>query len=205
MVCSVQSQIISLQEKYPSIYGAPVIDRIENSIFSIPYHGQCFSYVCNDRCCARGVDIDIENVGRIMLYADDIERLTNIPRTEWFLDGFQDNHEFPGRKYTRTKVKDNTCVFANRNGRGCLIHKYCLSTDLDFHVLKPMVSSLFPLTFDEGLLHPADEVLDRSLMCLKPGPSLYQGARQELTYYFGSGLVGELDSLEKISLLEPAF
>ena len=204
MICTIPSQIVSLQKKYPSIYGAPVIDRLDNSIFEIPYHGQCFSYICNDRCCARGVDIDIENVGRIMHYADDIERFTNIPRTEWFLEDYQFNNEFPGSQYTRTRVKDNSCVFANKTGRGCLIHKFCLETNLDFHVLKPMVSSLFPLTFDEGLLHPADEVMDRSLMCLKPGPTLYQGCRQELIYYFGPGLVEELDALEKSLSLDLA-
>jgi hypothetical protein len=66
---------------------------------------------------------------------------------------------------------------------------------MDYHELKPMVCSLFPLTFGEGLLQASDEAGDSSLICIGTGPTLYEGARAELRYYFGDDLVGELDEL----------
>jgi hypothetical protein len=56
-----------------------------------------------------------------------------------------------------------------------------------------MVSLLFPVTFEKGVLLPSAEVLDRSLACTGNGDSLYDGARDELQYFFGSSLVDELD------------
>ena len=48
----------------------------------------------------------------------------------------------------RTQVKDGRCVFLNRQARGCKVHSYCLDKGLDYHLLKPLVSILFPVTFD---------------------------------------------------------
>ncbi len=189
-------QIINLEKHYPGIYGAPVISRIENSIFSIRYYTNCMACdFCNDICCSSGADIDADNVRRIMVYAEQLEKYTKISRTEWFADHYKNDKEFPGGQYTRTAVKDGSCVFINRNGRGCMIHAFCISSKIDFHLLKPMVGSLFPITFDEGLLQPSNEVSDNSLCCLHQGPTLYQGVREELIYYFGPELVKELDSL----------
>jgi len=191
-------RIINLKKKYTGIYGVPVIDRIENSIFTIHYYTHCLSCnFCNDLCCSSGVDIDIHNVKRIMMYAKDIENYMKIPKTEWFLGNYKYDKEFPGKRYTRTKIKDHTCVFINRNGRGCLIHKFCIENNIDFHILKPMVTTLFPVTFDKGLLHSSGEALDNSLICLHKGLTLYQGIRNELVYYFGLEMVNELDLLEK--------
>ena len=58
-----------------------------------------------------------------------------------------------------------------------------------------MVTVLFPLTFEHGLLEPSGEVVDGSLVCASDGPTVYAGARNELLYYFGEGLVAELDAL----------
>ena len=59
-----------------------------------------------------------------------------------------------------------------------------------------MISCLFPVTFDNGVLQPSDEVEDNSLICLNRGPGLYQGVRSDLSYYFGEAFVSELDELE---------
>jgi hypothetical protein len=59
-----------------------------------------------------------------------------------------------------------------------------------------MVSILFPLTFNYGRLEPSSEVIDKSLVCAGDGPSVYEGGRGELAYYFGQGLVEELDALK---------
>jgi hypothetical protein len=78
-----------------------------------------------------------------------------------------------------------------------MLHSFALERGLDYHELKPMVSSLFPVTFDFGLLHPSNEIEDRSLQCWGDGPTLYQGVRGEIEWYFGAGLVAELDALER--------
>ena len=77
-----------------------------------------------------------------------------------------------------------------------MLHSFALERGLDYHELKPMVSSLFPVTFDWGLLHPSNEIEDRSLQCVDDGPTLYQGVRGEIEWYFGVELVRELDALE---------
>jgi hypothetical protein len=65
-----------------------------------------------------------------------------------------------------------------------------------------MVCILFPVTFDYGLLHPSNEIVDRTLQCIDDGPTLYQGVRDEIGWYFGAELVAELDAMEKASLAE---
>jgi hypothetical protein len=64
-----------------------------------------------------------------------------------------------------------------------------------------MVSCLFPLTFGEGILLPAGEAEDNSLICRGSGLTLYRGIRGELAYYFGDELIVELDELEASTLL----
>ncbi len=61
--------------------------------------------------------------------------------------------------------------------------------------MKPMVSTLFPVTFGEGTLLCSEELVDGSLVCAGDGPTAYEMARSELAYYFGAELVGELDAL----------
>jgi hypothetical protein len=76
------------------------------------------------------------------------------------------------------------------------LHAFALEKGLDYHDLKPVLSTLFPLTFDDGVLHVMDEVEDRTLVCLGQGPTLYRGVRAELEYYFGPSFVEELDAIE---------
>ena len=78
-----------------------------------------------------------------------------------------------------------------------MLHTFALGRGIDYHEIKPMVCSLFPVTFDGGLLHPSNEIEDRSLQCIDDGPTLYQGVRSEIEFYFGAGLVAELDALEQ--------
>jgi hypothetical protein len=77
-----------------------------------------------------------------------------------------------------------------------MLHSFALDKGLDYHEIKPMVASLFPVTFDGGLLHPSNEIADRSLQCIDDGPSLYTGVRGEIEWYFGQDLVTELDAME---------
>jgi len=190
-----------LSRPYPTRWGAPVVDRVDPAIFVQRYFMQCMQCTyCFDSCCAYGVDVDGPNVDRIMAVADELEEFTDIPRERWFTGEWTDDKEFPGGRQTRTRVENGACVFRNRAGRGCLIHSFALGRGTDYHELKPMVSVLFPLTFDYGLLHPSNEILDRSLQCYGDGPTLYQGVRDEVGWYFGKDLVAELDGMEAASL-----
>jgi Fe-S-cluster containining protein len=178
--------------------GAPAIDRVDASIFTHRYFTRCMSCgFCRDWCCTHGVDVDEPNVERILARREPLERFVGTSADRWFTSDLRADPEHPGGRYRRTRVESGACVFLHRESRGCKLHAFCLAEGLDYHELKPMVSSLFPLTFDGGLLHASDEVHDGSLVCLGEGPTLYEGARGELGYYFGEALVAELDSLSK--------
>ena len=112
----------------------------------------------------------------------------------------------PGGGSDRTAVDERGCVFLAKpgQGRGCMIHRYCVEKGIDYHELKPMISILFPLTYDGGHLVPAEEIEDGSLQCIDQGPTLYQGLRDELRYYFGDALVAELDRLAETHGRAPA-
>jgi hypothetical protein len=176
----------------------PVVDRIDTEIFHRRYFMNCMqcSY-CNDSCCRYGVDVDVRNVARIEAHAPDLERYTGVPHDRWWTGEWVEDPEFPGARQTRTRVEDGACVFRSRRGRGCLLHSYALEHGLDYHELKPMVSALFPVTFDGGLLHASNEILDRSLQCIDDGPTLYRGVRGEIGWYFGRAVVAELDDFER--------
>ena len=118
---------------------------------------------CKDSCCQYGSDIDGPNVARVEAHGADLEQYTGVPRSRWWTGQWNDDVEFPGARQTRTAVEDGACVFRSRKGRGCMLHSFALDRGLDYHDLKPMVAALFPVTFDGGLLHPSNEIVDRSL------------------------------------------
>jgi hypothetical protein len=183
---------------YPSRYGAPVLTHVETAIFTARYFTRCMSCdFCGDACCRHGVDIDLDNVRRLEARAEEIEAFTGVPRARWFTDEVEADVDHPGGVAHRTAADERGCVFLDRSGRGCMLHKLAVARGLDYHDLKPMVSALFPLTFGSGALTIADEVEDRTLVCLDVGDSIYRGGRDEIAYYFGAALVAELDALER--------
>ena len=186
-----------LAHEYPSRYGKPVLTHVETAIFTARYFTRCMSCdFCGDACCRYGVDIDVDNVRRLEARAAEIESFTGVPRKQWFTDEVEPDEDHPGGVAYRTAADDRGCVFLDRSGRGCMLHKLAVTKGLDYHELKPMVSALFPLTFGSGALTIADEVEDRTLVCLDVGGTVYRGGRGELAYYFGDALVVELDALE---------
>lgn len=198
-----------LSQPFASRWGAPVVDRVDTAIFVRTYFMNCMGCTyCHDSCCQYGADIDVDNVPRVERYADELERFTGVPRARWWKAGpelggdgtasidWTEDSEFPGGRQTRTRVEGGACVFLSKNARGCMLHSFALGRGLDYHEIKPMVCSLFPVTFDGGLLHPSNEIADRSLQCIDDGPTLYQGVRSEIEWYFGTRLVAELDALE---------
>ena len=71
-----------------------------------------------------------------------------------------------------------------------------MSYAFDYHAIKPTVCWVFPLTWDEQVLEPAEEALT-DLVCLGEGPTLYEMARDELKAAFGEPLVEELDAVQR--------
>jgi len=188
--------LLRLGRDYPSRFGAPVISRVDRDVFRLRYFTHCTRCdFCFDACCLHGVDVDRENVARIMKHAATLEPYVGRPARDWFTGHYSGDRDFPGGSYTRTQVRDGACVFLNRPSRGCFLHSYSIRAGIDYHDLKPMVSALFPITFGDGVLQPADEVQDGTLVCSGVGPTLYEGLRDELLYYFGPAFVGELDGL----------
>ena len=189
---------IALERDYPSIFGAPVIRAVDNDIFALRYFTHCMECgFCNDQCCNYGVDIDAANMERLRTLGPAFEAFAGTPQNEWFTPEIVADAEFPSGAHGRTRAVGGKCVFADRKGRGCKIHAYCLENSLDYHLYKPMVSILFPLTFEHGALVPSPEAVDGSLICSGDGPSLYDGVRDELAHFFGEQLIAALDTLRE--------
>jgi hypothetical protein len=190
--------VARLSRDYLCRQGAPRIHSVDRRIFTLRYFTRCMECgFCNDQCCDHGVDVDVENVARLKALGDDFAKRIAAPREQWFTDAAAADDEFPGGRYVRTRTRGGACVFRSPRGRGCAIHAYALEKGLDYHDLKPLVSTLFPATFEHGVLVPSDEVVDGSLICSGDGPSVYAGVRGELAYYFGDAFVGELDGLAR--------
>lgn len=188
--------MIALSREYPSVFGQPVIHAVDPAIFGYRYFTHCMACdFCGDSCCSYGVDIDVENVARIEALGDDFEAHVGVPRAQWFTKQRWNDPEFPGGAQARTRVKGGACVFLDRKKRGCKIHSYCIANGIDYHRLKPLVSILFPLTFEGGALVASGELEDKSLVCADQGPNVYDGLRGELAWYFGEDFVAEVDAI----------
>jgi hypothetical protein len=169
---------------------------VDPAIFRHRYFGHCFGCnFCNDGCCDHGVDVSLVERDRILVHAEALERRLGVPRTQWFTSDVTSDADFPGGAATRTAVRDHGCVFRLKGARGCALHAFALERGDDYHAIKPMVSTLFPVTFGDGALLCSDELGDGSLVCAGEGPTAYEMARTELRHYFGDDLVGELDAL----------
>jgi hypothetical protein len=174
------------------------VSAVDTAIFTRRYYGHCMSCgFCADACCQHGVDVSVVERDRILAQsAALVPRVGSDPST-WFELETEEDGDFPGGAVTRTTVVNGRCVFLRRGERGCSLHALALETNADYHLLKPMVSALFPVTFGDGALLCSDELIEGSLVCAGDGPTAYEMARSELLYYFGDELVGELDALSR--------
>ena len=189
---------LALPHAFPSRYGVPVLHAVAPEIFRRRFFTQCLDCTfCHDWCCQFGVDVDRYHVDRILTHAHALEAYVGVPPARWFTGAVEFESDSPGGETWRTAVIDGACVFLNRQGRGCLLHAYCLEQGIDHRELKSLVDGLFPLTFEAGGLCPADEALSGELVCLDTGLTLYRGMREDLRYYFGSQFVTVLDDLEQ--------
>jgi Fe-S-cluster containining protein len=173
-----------------------VVRLVDDAIFTRRYFGLCMSCgFCADACCQHGVDVSVVERDRILARALEIAPRVERDSSAWFAPVVTEDADFPGGAVTRTAVVDGQCVFLSRSTRGCVLHAISLEKSADYHLLKPMVSALFPVTFSDGTLLCSEELADGSLICTGDGPTAYEMARAELAYYFGDELVAELDAM----------
>jgi Fe-S-cluster containining protein len=189
--------ILTLSRTYVARKGAPAVDRVDTRIFHERFFSACMDCsFCFDSCCQYGATVEAPMVEAIRQRADELEPYVGVPCEQWFEDGFQPDADYPDGRHTRTRVVDGSCVFLNRTGRGCLLHRFALERGLQVQSIKPMACNMFPVHCEEGVLIPPYEVQDGTLVCRGAGPTLYRSARNDLLYYFGPELVAELDTLE---------
>ena len=120
---------------------------------------------------------------RILARAEHLEVRIGSPRSTWFEPALTADADFPGGSATRTTVVDGRCVFLQRDTRGCTLHAVSLEHGADYHLLKPMVSALFPVTFGDQVLLCSEELAEGSLVCAGDGPTAYEMARAELRFF----------------------
>jgi Fe-S-cluster containining protein len=179
------------------IRSTPGLHSVDSEIFTLRYFMKCMQCTfCHDSCCQYGCDVNFGERERLLVVKDELEAFLGVPSAEWFKPEVFDDPDYPTGKFVRANVKNGACVFLNRGGRGCGIHAFALKTGRDYHALKPMVCWLFPVTWDKGVMRPNSDVKD-DLACANTGPTLYQGARDEIRVHFGEALVAELDGLAK--------
>ena len=172
----------------------PRLTHVDSAIFTLRYFGACMQCTfCHDWCCQFGCDADLGERDRILAVKDELSRFVRVPADQWFDDEICADPELPTGKYVRTRAVKGACAFKSRDGRGCALHRFCLATGRDYHSLKPTVCWLFPVTFDQGVLQPADEVR-AELVCAGTGVTLYAATREELRHEFGDALIHELDA-----------
>ncbi|HEY3474667.1 MAG TPA: tetratricopeptide repeat protein, partial [Anaerolineales bacterium] len=191
-----EAAIIPLSKEYVSSNVA--ISFVQRDIFLKQYFARCLECnFCHDWCCSFGADIDIQNVENIQQHKEEILPFIRPPDGEWFEAEYAYYEEYAGSQYTRINTQGPRCVFISKDQRGCGLHRYAISKQIDYHEIKPLVCTLFPLSFGEGILSLAPELEDNSLICTGTGYSAYQSIRSELQYYFGREFVEELDSIQK--------
>ena len=190
------TNILSLTKEYVS--GNVAISFVHRDIFLKTYFARCLDCnFCHDWCCSFGADIDIQNVEKIQQRREEILPFVRPPEVEWFEAEYAYYEEYAGNQYTRINPQSSRCVFISKDERGCGLHRYAISEQMDYHEIKPLVCVLFPLSFGEGVLSLAPELDDNSLICSGSGYSAYQSIRNELEYYFGREFVEELDAIGK--------
>jgi Fe-S-cluster containining protein len=188
--------IIKLNHEYPSRYKVPIIKYVDDTIFT--QHSfcslNCMKDKCKDLCCYRGEDISESEIAKIIKYKKQLQPLLTIPLEQCFGLAFTNDEDYPSGSYTRTKVINNKCVFLK--DKGCILHTIAISNGVDFHGIKPISGSLFPVSFNYGLLQPSHEITWNLDDCHTYGKTLYHSARNDLKYYFGDEFISELDTYE---------
>ncbi|MBI2854239.1 MAG: hypothetical protein HYX87_04875 [Chloroflexi bacterium] len=176
------------------------ITEVDEAVFSSRYHSSCQAFSkCDDACCNYGCQVDLTERDRILRYATaTLERQIANPSSGWFKAELVQDSDFPSGWYTRVLTYGGKCVFHDPAGRGCLLENDALERGIDHHLVKPMVCTLFPLTWEGGRLFVSG--FSRELPCKGEDTTLFRAFRNEIRFYFGRMFVSELDRLAATSV-----
>lgn len=180
-----------------ALTSVPQLTHVDPEVFTLRYFGACMACdFCHDSCCQHGCDVNLDEREKILAVKDELKAFVDAPPERWFGDEIEEDPEVPTGRVVRTTTEHGSCVFKSKTSRGCGIHALALKTGRDYHQLKPMVCWMFPVSWDQKVLKPSDDVKD-GLVCAGGGLTLYEAARDELRVVFGDGLIGELDALSR--------
>ena len=88
----------------------------------------------------------------MLTYARQLEAKQGIASSQWFEEERIMDADYPSGEAIRTKIYEGRCVFYDRKARGCALHRFAAEEGMDWHLLKPMVCSIFPITWGRGRL-----------------------------------------------------
>ena len=172
------------------------IDRIDERVLTECYFSRCFECpLCHDDCCSYGCPVTLQEIDRILVFKDELERQTPLPVSEWFIDDVEPRDGYLSDIIKRTRVVNGSCVFHDNEARGCRLHRLALEKGFDPHTIKPLVCFLFPVTWDNTTLY-ISEFLEE-LPCRHIGTPVLDSQLEELTYYLGEAFIDEVNRLRQ--------
>jgi len=170
------------------------VAEVDEDIFTRKYFAHCLNHpFCQDVCCSYGCQIDGAEAGRIFAYAGQLEAKFGIPASQWFEEEVITDADYPSGAAVRTKLYRGKCVFYDHEAHGCGLHRFATQRGMARHLLKPMICSLFPVTWERGRLFVSD-FLDE-LPCRDQGVPIFEAQKGELRAYLGDDLVSELERI----------
>jgi Fe-S-cluster containining protein len=175
--------------------------KVGEDIFTTRYAKGCSMSNCRGRCCADGVDLDIADRDRILEYAHLIQPHMDETQDRNPANWFQKTHpdaDFPSGECATTALKENGCVFLNKDG-GCVVHIAESLAPKGFGYLKPFFCRAFPVCILNSTLSVDDEQCPDEHACcgpVKSGPlSILDICAFELEYMLGSDGLAELRTM----------
>ncbi|MBN2441887.1 MAG: hypothetical protein JXJ04_11085 [Spirochaetales bacterium] len=199
--------ILQLTKAYKSIHGLPVVSYVDTDIFTQNYpETGCLEMGCQDICCSGGAIMDSVTFKKLR-EVDEEDLGVHI---DWETYEFDDDPCYPGGKGCYTTFTNNRCMFQNKNGFGCIIHSYCLKKGIDFRELKFFACCIFPCEVNnigeyKNVLTPGYELRhdEYNFPCNKTGnTTIYENAKNDILYYFGSSLIEELETIKNNILIQ---
>jgi len=165
--------------------------KVGDDVFDIRYEKGCSMSNCRGRCCADGVDLDIVERDRILEHAHLIQLCMDETQDRnsqnWF-QATRPDADFPSGECATTAVKENGCVFLNKDGY-CVVH-IGESQSKEFGYLKPFFCRAFPICIVNSTLCVDDEQCPDEHKCcgpLKNGPlTILDICAPELEFMLGA-------------------
>jgi len=113
---------------------------VGDDVFNTRYEKGCAMSNCRGRCCADGVDLDIIERDRILehshLIQPHMDETQDRNPQNWFQKKTHPDADFPSGECTTTALRENGCVFLNKDGY-CVVHIAESLIPKGFGYLKP--------------------------------------------------------------------